>query len=122
MFRSIFDHPQGDIFSFTSVTKDKIIWFVVACLLYLLYFVLMLLRALPSLVVAVGITLFVSHVWGLKPLHTFHHTAHVLSNNFAFCSYVSAQSVSLLYVVIRPCILQKCRRYKKTVGEEKLKN
>jgi len=32
MFRSIFDHPQGDIFSFTSVTKDKIIWFVVACL------------------------------------------------------------------------------------------
>jgi len=31
MFRSIFDHPQGDIFSFTSVTKDKIIWFVVAC-------------------------------------------------------------------------------------------
>ena len=30
MFRSIFDHPQGDIFSFTSVTKDKIIWFVVA--------------------------------------------------------------------------------------------
>ena len=53
MFRSIFDHPQGDIFSFTSVTKDKIIWFVVACLLYLLCFVLMLLRALPSLVVAV---------------------------------------------------------------------
>ena len=33
MFRSIFDHPQGDIyiFFFTSVTKDKIIWFVVAC-------------------------------------------------------------------------------------------
>ena len=52
MFRSIFDHPQGDI-SFTSVTKDKIVWFVVACLLYLLCFVLMLLRALPSLVVAV---------------------------------------------------------------------
>jgi len=36
MFRSIFDHSQGDFF-FTSVTKDKIIWFVVACLLYLLY-------------------------------------------------------------------------------------
>ena len=53
MFRSIFDHPQGDIFSFTSVTKDKIIWFVVACMLYLLCFVLMLLCALPSLVVAV---------------------------------------------------------------------
>jgi len=54
MFRSIFDHPQGHIFFFfTSVTKDKIIWFVVACLLYLLCFVLMLLRALPSLVVAV---------------------------------------------------------------------
>ena len=54
MFRSIFYHPQGDIFiSFTSVTKDKIIWFVIACLLYLLCFVLMLLRALPSLVVAV---------------------------------------------------------------------
>ena len=54
MFRSIFDHPQGDIFfSFTSVTKDKLIGFVVACLLYLLCFVLMLLRALPSLVVAV---------------------------------------------------------------------
>ena len=53
MFRSIFDHPQGDIFFFTSVTKDKIIWFVVACLLYLLCFVLMLLRALRSLVVAV---------------------------------------------------------------------
>ena len=52
MFRSIFDHPQGDIFSFTSVTKDKIVWFVVACLLYLC-FVLMLLRAHPSLVVAV---------------------------------------------------------------------
>jgi len=34
----MFDHPQGDIFFFTSVTKDKIIWFVVACLLYL-YFV-----------------------------------------------------------------------------------
>ena len=30
MFRSIFDHPQGDIFFFNSVTKDKIIWFVVA--------------------------------------------------------------------------------------------
>ena len=53
MFRSIFDHPQGDIFFFTSVTEDKIVWFVVACLLYLLCFVLMLLRALPSLVVAV---------------------------------------------------------------------
>ena len=53
MFRSVFDHPQGDIFFFTSVTKGKIIWFVVACLLYLLCFVLMLLRALPSLVVAV---------------------------------------------------------------------
>jgi len=55
MFRSIFDHPQGDIFffSFTSVTKDKVIWFVVACLLYLLCFVLMLLCALRSLVVAV---------------------------------------------------------------------
>jgi len=54
MFRSIFDHPQGDIFfSFTSVTKDKIIWFVVACLLYLLCFVFMLLRALHSLVVVV---------------------------------------------------------------------
>ena len=52
MFRSIFDHPQGDIFSFTSVTKDKIVWFVVACSFYLLYFVLMLLRALPGLVVA----------------------------------------------------------------------
>jgi len=52
MFRSSFDHPQGDIFSFTSVTKDTIIWFVVACLLYLC-FVLMLLRALPSLVVAI---------------------------------------------------------------------
>ena len=55
MFRSIFDHPQGDIFIFfTSVTKDKIMWFVVACLVvYLLCFVLMLLCALPSLVVAV---------------------------------------------------------------------
>ena len=52
MFRSIFDHPQGAIF-FTSLTKDKLIWFVVACLLYLLCFVLMLLRALPGLVVAV---------------------------------------------------------------------
>ena len=53
MFRSIFDHPQGDIFFFTSVTKDKIIWFVVACLLYLLCFVLMLLRDLRILVAAV---------------------------------------------------------------------
>jgi len=59
MFRSIFYHPQGDIyiyiyfFFFTSVTKDKIIWFVVARLLYLLCFVLMLLCALHSLVVAV---------------------------------------------------------------------
>ena len=53
MFRSIFDHPQGDILFFTSVTKDKIIWFVVACLLYMLCFVLMLLLALPSLAVAV---------------------------------------------------------------------
>ena len=54
MFRSIFDHQQGDIFFFsTSVTKDKIIWFVVACLLYLC-FVLMLLRVLPGLVVAVA--------------------------------------------------------------------
>ena len=42
MFRSNFDHPQGDIFFFTSVTKGKIIRFVVACLLYLLCFVLML--------------------------------------------------------------------------------
>ena len=44
MFRSNFDHPQGDIyfFFFTSVTKGKIIWFVVACLLYLLCFVLIL--------------------------------------------------------------------------------
>ena len=50
MFRSMFDHPQGDIFFllFTSVTKGKII-----CLLYLLCFVLMLLHALRSLVVAV---------------------------------------------------------------------
>ena len=53
MFRSIFDHPQGGIFFFTSVIKDKIICFVVACLLYLLCFVLMLLCALRSLVVAV---------------------------------------------------------------------
>ena len=53
MFRSIFDHPQGNVFAFTSFTKDKIIWFVVACLLYLLCFVLLLLRALPRLVVAV---------------------------------------------------------------------
>jgi len=51
MFRSVLDHPQGDIF-FTSVTKDKLIGFVVACLLCLC-FVLMLLLALPSLVVAV---------------------------------------------------------------------
>ena len=43
MFWSNFDLPQGDIFFFfTSVTKGKIIWFVVACLLYLLCFVLML--------------------------------------------------------------------------------
>jgi len=42
MFRSTFDHLQGDIiFPFTSVTKDKIIGFVVACLLYLLCLVLM---------------------------------------------------------------------------------
>ena len=41
MFRSNFDHPQGDSF-FTSFTKNKIIWFVVACLLYLFCFVLML--------------------------------------------------------------------------------
>ena len=41
MFRSIFDLPEGDIFFFTSVTKDKIIWFVVACLLYLLCYVLL---------------------------------------------------------------------------------
>jgi len=53
MFWSIFDHPQGDIFFFTSVIKDKLIGFVVACLLYLLCFMLMLLRALPSLIVAV---------------------------------------------------------------------
>ena len=47
MFRSIFDHLQGDIFfPFTSVTKDKLIGFVVVCLLYLL------MSALPSLVVA----------------------------------------------------------------------
>jgi len=46
MFRSNIDHPQGDFYFFTSVTKDKIIWFVVACLLYLLCFVLMLLRVL----------------------------------------------------------------------------
>jgi hypothetical protein len=32
MFRSNFDHSQRDIFFFTSVTKGKIIWFVVACL------------------------------------------------------------------------------------------
>jgi len=50
MFRSVLDHPQGDIF-FTSVTKDKLIGFVVAYLLCLLCFVLM--RILPSLVVAV---------------------------------------------------------------------
>ena len=36
---------------FTSVTKDKLFRFMEACLLYLLCFVLMLLRALPSLVV-----------------------------------------------------------------------
>jgi len=35
MFRSVLDHPQGDIF-FTSVTKHKLIGFVVACLLFLL--------------------------------------------------------------------------------------
>jgi len=53
MVRSVLDHVQGDNF-FTSVTEDKIIRFVVACLLYLLCFVLMLLlRTLPSLVVAV---------------------------------------------------------------------
>ena len=52
MFRPVLDHPQGDIF-FTSVTKDKRIGFVVACLLFLLCFVLMLLCARPSLVVAV---------------------------------------------------------------------
>jgi len=47
MFRSIFDHPQGDIFSFfTLVTKDKLIGFLVACLLYLLCFVLLLLLLL----------------------------------------------------------------------------
>jgi len=39
MFRSIFDHPQGDIFFFfTSVTRDKIIWFAVACLVWLLLY------------------------------------------------------------------------------------
>jgi len=55
MFRSIFDHLQGDIFCsfFTTVTEDKLVGFVVACLLYLLCFVLLLLRALPSPVVAV---------------------------------------------------------------------
>ena len=42
MFRSNFDHHQGGFF-FTSVTKGKIIWFVVACLLYLLCFMLLLL-------------------------------------------------------------------------------
>ena len=31
MFWSIFDHPQGDIFFCTSVTKDKVIGSVVAC-------------------------------------------------------------------------------------------
>ena len=63
MFRSIFDHLQGDIFSFfTSVTTDKLIGFVVACLLYLLCFVLMLLRALPSLVVAVLYCKILQHV------------------------------------------------------------
>jgi len=44
---------SGRYFFFASVTKDKLIGFVVACLLYLLCFVLMLLRALPSLVVVV---------------------------------------------------------------------
>jgi hypothetical protein len=55
MFRSIFDHPQGDNFfpTLLQLTKDKILWFVVACLLYLMRFVLMLLRALRSLVGAV---------------------------------------------------------------------
>ena len=37
MFRLIFDHPQGDIFFFNSVTKEKINWFVVACMLYLCF-------------------------------------------------------------------------------------
>jgi hypothetical protein len=83
MFRSNFDHPQEDIFfSFTSVTKDKIIWFVVACLLYLLCFVLMLLRALRSLVVCciattrlAQISLFAKpkrNVCTLLPLYTQH--------------------------------------------------
>ena len=49
MFRSVLDHPQGDIF-FTSVTKDKLFRFVEACLL--LCFVLIL-RTLPSVVVVV---------------------------------------------------------------------
>ena len=53
MFRSIFDHPQGEFFFFTSVTKDKLIGIVVACLLYLLCFVLMLLLIIPSPVIAV---------------------------------------------------------------------
>ena len=53
MFRSVLDHPQGDIYFFTSVTKDKLFRFVVACLLYLLCFVLIL-RTLPSLVVVVA--------------------------------------------------------------------
>jgi hypothetical protein len=53
MFRSVLDHPQGDIyFFFMSITKDKLFRFVVACLLYLLSFVLIL-RTLPSLVVVV---------------------------------------------------------------------
>ena len=75
MFRSIFDHPQGDIFLFTSVTKDRIIWFVVACLLYLLCFVLMLLRALPSLVVAVLLLMAVYWlvVWQKKTNHMRSH-------------------------------------------------
>ena len=64
MFRSIFDHPQGDIFFFTSVTKDKIVWFVVACLLYFLCFVLMLLCAVASLVVAVQST---TSITGMLP-------------------------------------------------------
>ena len=51
MFRSLLGHPQGDIF-FTSVTKDKLIGFVVACLLYLLCFVLIM-NTLPSLGFAV---------------------------------------------------------------------
>ena len=50
MFRSVLDNPLREIFIFfTSVTKDKLFRFVVACLLYLLCFVLIL-RTLPSLV------------------------------------------------------------------------